>query len=114
MGAKLDADAIKEGDDVYFECHIQANPKPYKMAWYHNVSPSAPPLSFWSVTWIHLLNMLIPGPRAEPQRVAGRHPVGPVAGAAECDQEVCRGLYMPGRERAGPPDEQRGDTPSAM
>lgn len=34
----MNPDDIKEGDDVYFECHIQANPKPYKMAWFHNVS----------------------------------------------------------------------------
>lgn len=37
VGAKLKADEIKEGDDVYFECHIQANPKPYKISWFHNV-----------------------------------------------------------------------------
>ncbi|XP_063706128.1 uncharacterized protein LOC134835187 [Culicoides brevitarsis] len=36
MGSSLNPDDIKEGDDVYFECHIQANPKPYKMAWYHD------------------------------------------------------------------------------
>lgn len=44
MGPNLNANDIKEGDDVYFECHIHANPKPYKMAWFHNVSPSPPPL----------------------------------------------------------------------
>ena len=37
MGSKLNPDDIKEGDDVYFECLIQSNPKPYKMSWYHNV-----------------------------------------------------------------------------
>lgn len=42
LGPTLNANNIKEGDDVYFECHILANPKPYKMAWFHNVS--APPL----------------------------------------------------------------------
>lgn len=40
MGPTLNPDDIKEGDDVYFECHIHSNPKPYKMAWYHNVSMS--------------------------------------------------------------------------
>lgn len=37
MGSSLNPDDIKEGDDVYFECHIRSNPKPYKMAWYHDV-----------------------------------------------------------------------------
>lgn len=46
MGPNLNANDIKEGDDVYFECHIHANPKPYKMAWFHNVSPSAEQLYF--------------------------------------------------------------------
>ncbi|CAO1433911.1 unnamed protein product [Diamesa serratosioi] len=36
MGSSLNPDNIKEGDDVYFECLIQSNPKPYKMTWYHN------------------------------------------------------------------------------
>lgn len=38
MGSSLNPDDIKEGDDIYFDCHIQSNPKPYKLAWYHNVS----------------------------------------------------------------------------
>lgn len=38
MGSSLNPDDIKEGDDVYFECHIRSNPKPYKMSWYHDVS----------------------------------------------------------------------------
>ncbi|XP_059218183.1 protein turtle homolog A [Stomoxys calcitrans] len=36
MGSSLNPDDIKEGDDVYFECVIQSNPKPYKMSWFHN------------------------------------------------------------------------------
>ncbi|XP_059469957.1 neuroglian isoform X3 [Neocloeon triangulifer] len=36
MGSTLNADDIKEGDDVYFECHIKANPKIYKKTWFHN------------------------------------------------------------------------------
>lgn len=38
MGSSLNPDDIKEGDGVYFECNIRANPKPYKMTWYHDVS----------------------------------------------------------------------------
>lgn len=38
MGSSLNPDDIKEGADVYFECLILSNPKPYKMSWFHNVS----------------------------------------------------------------------------
>ncbi|XP_031624769.1 neural cell adhesion molecule 2 isoform X1 [Contarinia nasturtii] len=36
MGPSLNPDDIKEGDGVYFECTVRSNPKPYKMAWYHD------------------------------------------------------------------------------
>lgn len=38
MGSSLNPEDIKEGDDVYFECNIRANPKTHKLAWFHNVS----------------------------------------------------------------------------
>lgn len=38
MGSNLNPEDIKEGDDVYFECNIRANPKAYKLSWYHDVS----------------------------------------------------------------------------
>lgn len=38
LGSTLNAEDIKEGDDVYFECNIKANPKQHKITWYHNVS----------------------------------------------------------------------------
>lgn len=38
MGSNLNPEDIKEGDDVYFECNIRANPKTYKLSWYHDVS----------------------------------------------------------------------------
>ncbi|XP_014475211.1 PREDICTED: hemicentin-2-like [Dinoponera quadriceps] len=34
MGETLNPDDIKEGDDVYFECKMRANPKVYKLAWF--------------------------------------------------------------------------------
>ncbi|XP_003703425.2 neural cell adhesion molecule 1 isoform X1 [Megachile rotundata] len=34
MGETLNPDDIKEGDDVYFECLVRANPKVYKLAWF--------------------------------------------------------------------------------
>ncbi|XP_068208272.1 protein turtle homolog B-like isoform X2 [Palaemon carinicauda] len=39
MGSNLDPETIKEGDDVYFECHINANPEVQQVVWYHNGSP---------------------------------------------------------------------------
>ncbi|KAJ8981821.1 hypothetical protein NQ317_007407 [Molorchus minor] len=36
MGSTLNPDDIKEGDDVYFECNVRANPKAHKLSWFHN------------------------------------------------------------------------------
>ncbi|KAK3932826.1 Nephrin [Frankliniella fusca] len=36
MGTTLKPDDIKEGDDVYFECEVMANPKVYRLVWYHD------------------------------------------------------------------------------
>jgi hypothetical protein len=41
LGSKLQAGDIKEGDDVYFECRIESNPKFRKLTWLHNVSALA-------------------------------------------------------------------------
>lgn len=38
LGASLNPQNIREGDDVYFECHVRANPRAYKVVWKHNVS----------------------------------------------------------------------------
>ncbi|XP_047537557.1 neural cell adhesion molecule 2-like [Vanessa atalanta] len=36
LGSTLNPNDIKEGDDVYFECNIRANPKEHRTSWYHN------------------------------------------------------------------------------
>ncbi|KAI4488239.1 hypothetical protein M0804_005087 [Polistes exclamans] len=38
LGSTLSPEDIKEGDDVYFECHIRANPPWSKLTWIHDVS----------------------------------------------------------------------------
>lgn len=38
LGAKMNPNDIEEGDDVYFECDVDANPPAYKVVWEHNVS----------------------------------------------------------------------------
>lgn len=38
LGSTLSAEDIKEGDDVYFECHVHSNPPWRKLSWMHNVS----------------------------------------------------------------------------
>jgi Immunoglobulin domain len=37
LGSPLASDDIKEGDDVYFECDVKANPNWRKLHWRHNV-----------------------------------------------------------------------------
>ncbi|XP_063367620.1 nephrin-like [Cydia amplana] len=34
MGSSLNPGHIKEGDDVYFECSVKANPRSYRLTWY--------------------------------------------------------------------------------
>ncbi|XP_063241600.1 hemicentin-2-like [Bacillus rossius redtenbacheri] len=36
LGNTLNPDEIKEGDDVYFECDIRANPREHKIVWLHD------------------------------------------------------------------------------
>ncbi|XP_063991907.1 synaptogenesis protein syg-2-like isoform X3 [Diachasmimorpha longicaudata] len=36
LGSKMNPDDIEEGDDVYFECKVRANPEAYKVVWKHN------------------------------------------------------------------------------
>jgi len=38
LGSNINGDDVKEGDDLYIECHIRANPAFYKLQWTHNVS----------------------------------------------------------------------------
>lgn len=50
LGSTLNPDEIKEGDDVYFECHIKANPKENRISWSHDVSSYESIESLWRRT----------------------------------------------------------------
>ena len=50
LGKSLDATKIKEGDDVYFECTYLANPMPYRVSWYKDVSIHPLIKRFWEGT----------------------------------------------------------------
>ncbi|XP_038206654.1 neural cell adhesion molecule 1-like [Zerene cesonia] len=39
LGSTLNPRDIKEGDDVYFECGVRANPREYRISWYHDDRP---------------------------------------------------------------------------
>lgn len=62
LGPTFKADSIKEGDDVYFECSIQANPDVTRLVWKHEVSRhtwlahsnGAP--AIWTLTFRHVLS----------------------------------------------------------
>jgi hypothetical protein len=38
IGKNIDPMTIAEGNDVYLDCAIKANPRAYKVEWLHNVS----------------------------------------------------------------------------
>jgi len=39
LGRTINGAEIKEGDDLYIECHIRSNPPTHKLQWTHNVMP---------------------------------------------------------------------------
>lgn len=56
LGSNLNPDDIEEGDDVYFECKVNANPWAYKVLWKHNVS------RFFIILFTFFLDTVIPRP----------------------------------------------------
>ncbi|XP_042243331.1 nephrin-like isoform X2 [Homarus americanus] len=36
LGRNLDHDDLREGNDLFFDCNIDANPAPYKVEWWHD------------------------------------------------------------------------------
>ncbi|XP_063387207.1 hemicentin-1-like [Cydia fagiglandana] len=39
LGSTLNPHDIKEGDDVYFECNVKANPREHRITWFHDDRP---------------------------------------------------------------------------
>ena len=52
LGRTLDADNIRTGHDVYFECDVKANPPALRLEWLHNVS-----IEFFSVKYFYSFDM---------------------------------------------------------
>ncbi|CAG7819960.1 unnamed protein product [Allacma fusca] len=53
LGANLNPDDIKEGDDVYFECTIKSNPPYNRLSWFHDgreIRPNPAQKIVWSNT----------------------------------------------------------------
>lgn len=50
LGSNLNPEDIEEGDDVYFECKVHANPAAYKVIWKHNVSIICECYVWWNVS----------------------------------------------------------------
>lgn len=48
LGANMNPDDIEDGDDVFFICHVEANPGAYKIIWRYNVSISSCGMKFFS------------------------------------------------------------------
>ena len=55
FGTSLNPSNIAEGNDVYFECEIDATPDVYKIVWLHNVSM---PNSIFRVTSLQVCKIL--------------------------------------------------------
>ena len=49
LGSNIYGEDIKEGDDLYIECHIRANPNFHRLQWSHNVIISRVFISVFSV-----------------------------------------------------------------
>jgi len=47
IGSTLNPKNIKEGSDVYFECNVRANPRSYKLTWFHEVGATSIVSSFF-------------------------------------------------------------------
>lgn len=40
LGRRVSAEEIREGSDIYLECHVRANPPIHRLVWIHNVNPN--------------------------------------------------------------------------
>ena len=49
LGSNIDPEAISEGNDVYMDCEIRANPRVYKVEWSHNVNSMVVSLAFYGL-----------------------------------------------------------------
>ena len=57
LGPTLNPLAIKEGDDVYFECKVTAKPPAFKIDWKYNVSNHLTPILLFCEFRVFFLGM---------------------------------------------------------
>lgn len=59
VGQSLKPSDVEMGDDFYFECRINANPKPFKVVWRKNVSMEFVTLFYFSEKTCQLVSLQI-------------------------------------------------------
>ena len=103
FGVPLNAASIKEGQDIFFRCSVEANPQVYKIEWRHDVSNFN--------TEIRLkFNLSVTEQDGGSEHRAGRPHQRLQPGAAERDQGPGRELHLRGQQpRGGRGVQQSGD-----
>lgn len=97
LGSTLRPDDIKEGDDVYFECHIKANPKEHRITWSHDVSFHKYQFKMRNSHWI---SVIFTGAARHTKRILGHHHLDTLPGATACRSSAFGLLCLFGGQRS--------------
>lgn len=97
LGSTLRPDDIKEGDDVYFECHIKANPKEHRITWSHDVSFQKYQFKSRKSRGI---SEIFTGIARHTKRLLGHHHLDTLLGATTCGSRALGLLCLRGGQRS--------------